>query len=379
MPSGEAARARARGKVSRSRSRVPPLPDPPLPPSVSEPDLSRPPATWRSLVGGFLMGLANLVPGVSGGTMILSLGLYDRFIAAVAELTSLRWKRTTFVFLGAIGVGLVLAIFSMSGPAVWLVSEHRWIAYSLFVGLTLGGVPELWRLCGGLNLRVALGAAIGVGAMAWLATSGGRSVEPTWPNLLWVGALAASSMILPGVSGSLLLLIFGLYETVIGSISLLKEEPTEAVGVLGPVGVGAVLGIAALSNVLKAALVRAPRLSHGLLLGLLLGSVVGLWPFQRSVHPDLAQRALRKSVTLLVVDQATPEEIDAAYAPGWTDADFERLRAEYAGRTATELKLLGNELEGFRPSLTQVLAALGLLVGGALLTGSLSRGAGPKS
>ncbi|MEO0650038.1 MAG: DUF368 domain-containing protein, partial [Planctomycetota bacterium] len=87
---------------------------------MSDSDLSKPPAAWRSLLGGFLMGLANLVPGVSGGTMILSLGLYDRFIAAIAELTSFQWKRATFVFLGAIGIGLVLAIFSMSGPAVWL-------------------------------------------------------------------------------------------------------------------------------------------------------------------------------------------------------------------------------------------------------------------
>ncbi len=333
-----------------------------------------PPAPWRSLLGGFLMGLANLVPGVSGGTMILALGLYDRFIGAVAEVTSLRWSRTTFVFLGLVGAGLATAILTMSGPAVWLVSEHRWIAYSLFVGLTLGGVPELFKLCGGLGPRVLAGLAVGVGAMLWLAGSGGRSVDPVWTNLLWVGALAASSMILPGISGSLLLLIFGLYETVIGSISLLKESPSEALEVLLPVGVGAVLGIAALSNVLKAALERAPRVSHGLLLGLLFGSVIGLWPFQESLHPDLSGRSNRKAVQMLVVDGADPADVRAEHGVEWSDADLARVRGAYAGSSAADLKRLSNELARFTPDARQVAMALGLVLIGGLATGMLGRG-----
>jgi putative membrane protein len=341
---------------------------------TSDPSTSGEPATWRAFVGGFLMGLANLVPGVSGGTMILSLGLYDRFIAAIAELTSLRWTRETLVFMGVLAVGLFGAILSMSGPAVWLVSEHRWIAYSLFIGLTLGGVPELLKLCKGGLVKVAASASVGLGLMIWLALSGARTVEPSLVNLLWVGALAASSMILPGVSGSLLLLIFGLYSTVIGSISLLKSQPVEAIEVLGPVAVGAALGIGVLANVLKRALERAPRVSHGLLLGLLVGSVVGLYPFQESVHPELSKRESRKAVQMLVVDDASIEEIEAAYAPGWEAEEVEALRAEYGGRSASDLKRLSLELERFSPGLQQVLTALGLLAGGAFLTGLMSRG-----
>ena len=346
-----------------------PPPNRPLP--VSE--HPQPPA-WRTLLGGFLMGLANLVPGVSGGTMILALGLYDRFIAAVAELTSLRWSRGMFVFLTLVAVGLIGAFLTMSGPAVWLVSEHRWIAYSLFIGLTLGGVPELLKLCGGFGARVVVPTAIGLAFMVWLAASGARTVEPTIVNLVWVGALAASSMILPGVSGSLLLLIFGLYGTVIGSLSLLKSAPVEALETLVPVGVGAALGIAILANVLKRALEQAPRVSHGLLLGLLVGSVVGLMPFQQSTHPDLATRDSRKAVQMLVVEGAEQPAIEAEYAPGWSELKRAELEEVYGGMSADDLKRLSIELERFSPEPMQVAAALGLVLLGGLLTAGLGRG-----
>ncbi|QDU66760.1 hypothetical protein Pla86_18350 [Planctomycetes bacterium Pla86] len=320
------------------------------------------------------MGLANLVPGVSGGTMILALGLYDRFISSIAELTTLRWSKSLFVFMALIGSGLLVALLSMSGPAVWLVSEHRWIAYSIFVGLTLGGVPELIKLCGGLRPGALIAGAVGVAIMVALANSSASSVPPTWINLVWIGALAASSMILPGISGSYLLLIFGLYETVVGSLSLLKEEPVEAIGILVPVGIGAAIGIAALSNILKVALEKRPVSSHGLLLGLLVGSVVGLWPFQEAVHPDLANRPIRKGIELVVLEGADAAQVNEERGLGWTDEDVARATAEYGGKTKNELKALSNELRRFAPSGGQIAGAVGLLVLGFGATLLLGRG-----
>ena len=79
--------------------------------SSSAPDAAAPQASHqRTLLGGFLMGLANLVPGVSGGTMILAVGLYERFIGAVADVTKLRLTRPTLLFLGVFGIGLVVAV-----------------------------------------------------------------------------------------------------------------------------------------------------------------------------------------------------------------------------------------------------------------------------
>ena len=111
-------------------------------------------------------------------------------------------------------------------------------------------------------------------------------------------------MILPGISGSYLLLLFGLYETVIGSLSRdeLLGNTAASLAILAPVGVGAALGIGLLSNGLKRLLERSSRATHGALMGLLLGSVLGLWPFQEPVSRLLGRtcscrRGLRRRPT----------------------------------------------------------------------------------
>ena len=220
---------------------------------------ARPSSTPRAVLGGVLMGLANLVPGISGGTMILAIGLYDRFIDAVADVTRLRLRRESLLFLGAMATGLAAAVLLESGVAVRLVAEHRWAMYALFVGMTLGGAPELWRLARPHGAGVLAAVAAGFGAMALFAFGTGESaLEPTIPVLLAVGAAGAASMILPGISGSYVLLILGMYDTVIGALSLseVREPARDSLLIVGPVVIGAGLGIALLSNVLKALLKR---------------------------------------------------------------------------------------------------------------------------
>lgn len=327
-----------------------------------------PPA--RALAGGVLMGLANLVPGVSGGTMILALGLYDAFIEAVAKLTSFRWSVRTFLFLGTLGVGLVLAVVGLAGVAVALISEHRWIMYSLFIGMTLGGVPELVRqsrpFLGATLVSTLVGIALMAGLFFALSES---SVPQTWATFGAIGALAASSMILPGVSGSYVLLIFGMYDVVIGSLSVsaLREDLAGSIAIILPVGVGAVLGIAVLSNVLKFALTRWRRASHGLLLGLLFGSVLGLFPFQQAVHPELVERDRRKAIVMLVEGESTEailEKRDVVFSPT-EEAEY---RAKYTGLDAGDVKRMSLELDRFDPTPQQIVASLGLLLGGFILT-----------
>ncbi|MEC8495491.1 MAG: DUF368 domain-containing protein, partial [Planctomycetota bacterium] len=166
----------------------------------------QPASTPRAVLGGVLMGLANLVPGISGGTMILAVGLYDRFISAVADVTRLRLRRQSIAFLGAMAIGLTAALLLGSGIAVRLVAEHRWAMYALFVGMTLGGAPELWRLARPHGAGVLVAVAIGFGAMALFAFGTGESaLAPTIPVPLAGGAAGAASMILPGISGSYVL------------------------------------------------------------------------------------------------------------------------------------------------------------------------------
>ncbi|MEL6712319.1 MAG: DUF368 domain-containing protein [Planctomycetota bacterium] len=329
----------------------------------------------RATLGGVLMGLANLVPGISGGTMILALGLYERFIGTVADLSRLRITREHVLFILALGAGLVAAVLVGSGVAVRLVAEHRWAMYALFIGMTLGGAPELVRASRPLRAPVVLAFTLGVALMAWFAfRSGETRLEPTIPTLLVVGAVAASSMILPGVSGSYILLILGMYDLVIGALSLseVRAAPAESLRIVGPVVVGAVLGIALLSNALKALLERYSAPAHGALLGLLVGSVLGLYPFQAAVHPELAHRPTRKAVEAVLLKG---EDVAAAAAEvDGLDAAALGLHAEkWADSDKGALKRASLETRRFDPDGGRIGRALGLFLVGFALTRLLGR------
>lgn len=340
----------------------------------TDPDAPASASVPRTFLGGVLMGLANLVPGISGGTMILAIGLYDRFIGAVADVSRLRLGRGPLGFLAVMAAGLATAVLLGSGLAVRLVSEHRWIMYALFVGMTLGGAPELLRASRPLRPAVLLAMLAGFGAMAWFAfQSGQTSLEPTTTVLLLVGAAGAASMILPGVSGSYILLILGMYDIVIGSLSLseVREAPMESARIIGPVVIGAGLGVALLSNLLKALLARFSASSHGALLGLLLGSVLGLYPFQAPVHPELARRSSRKAIEAVVVEGLPVADVAERFEMPVGDLSAHATRWDLHEKG--ELKRASLVTERFTPGPSQIASALGLFALGFAATRLLGR------
>ena len=253
----------------------------------------------RGALGGVLMGLANLVPGISGGTMLLAAGVYPRFIEAIADLTRLRLRARSLVVLGVVGGAAGAAILLLAGVTRALVVEQRWAMYSLFIGLTLGGVPLVWRLARPVESTLWIGCSLGlVGMLALALGSPPVAADQARSGLLVLaGALAAAAMILPGVSGGYLLLLLGQYLPILGAIDSLKEgllgpagidvaRLAEASFVLLPVALGVVLGVVGVSNLVRWMLERHPQATLGLLLGLLLGALAGLWPFQQGVPPE---------------------------------------------------------------------------------------------
>lgn len=252
----------------------------------------------RALFGGMLMGLANLVPGISGGTMLLAAGIYPRFIGAVAELSLLRFRLRSIVLLGCVVAAALASIVLFARPVHHLVVHHRWIMFSLFIGLTLGGVPILLRMLRPARLPAWIGAAAGLVLMITLAITGGAEsaghhAAPGVTVLLLGGIAAGSAMILPGVSGSYLLLVLGLYLPILDAIGALRDgvAARESGPILAslrtivPVGVGVVVSIVLVSNVLRFLLRRFEQATLGALLGLLIGAVAGLWPFAAPVPP----------------------------------------------------------------------------------------------
>lgn len=251
--------------------------------------------TTRVLLAGALMGWANLVPGVSGGTMLLACGVYPAFIAAVTDLTLLRLRRRALLFVATLAVGGAIAVVSSAGVIRELVVAQPVVMYSLFIGLTLGGVPLVLRRARPVR---APGWAAGILAfsiltgLAWLRTGGG---DTSSPGLAFIaGAVGASAMVLPGLSGSYLLLLMGQYLPILGAIEDARSallDPLASGGapdftagagplaLLIPFAAGVGLGVVAVSHGIRVALERAPGATHGFLLGLLVGAVPGLWPF----------------------------------------------------------------------------------------------------
>lgn len=279
----------------------------------------------RGGIGGTLMGLANLVPGISGGTMLLASGVYQPFVNSIAELSTLKFRLRSIVLLASVATAAFLAIVLLAGPVKDLVVERRWVMYSLFIGLTLGGVPLVWSMIrearterGASALSPAIGACAGLIAMAAMAftQSGSGGASTNFVMLMLAGLAGASAMILPGLSGGYLLLVLGQYVPILASIDRLKtalgdRDPSAMLAewvVVVPVGLGVVVGIVGVSNLVKFMLKRFEGATLGVLMGLLLGSVLGLWPFQAGVEPEPGVTIKGREMTSELLEQLKPED-----------------------------------------------------------------------
>lgn len=275
------------------------------------------PLLIRSFLGGFLMGLANLVPGISGGTMLLATGIYDRFITAVSQLTTFRFRIPSIILLGIIVVGAGFAVIAGADVLGTLVHEQRWIMFSLFIGLTLGGVPLLASMIKPFNSSAIFGCMLGIILMALIAMfdldgTATENVESNWIMLFIAGAAGGATMVLPGVSGSYILLVLGQYLVILSAISALKSglqddgNISEAIGILTPVAIGAIVGVVAVSNIMQWFLANARKATLGVLMGFLLGAVLGLWPFHAPL--DNAQLMAEMDLSLEEIETLKPRD-----------------------------------------------------------------------
>ena len=138
---------------------------------MNAPDHPIAPTAARGAVGGLLMGLANLVPGISGGTMLLAVGVYPQFIRGVAEVSTLRFRLRSMILLACVVGGWAIVIVGLAGTVKDLFVNHSWIMYSLFIGLTLGGVPVIWRLVKPADRTLVIASIAGFLAMVALVAA----------------------------------------------------------------------------------------------------------------------------------------------------------------------------------------------------------------
>ena len=224
---------------------------------------------------GFLIGLANLVPGVSGGTIAVILNIYEDLIKDISDLFS---KPKSVLFknqrLITIGIGAIVAIFTCSQILEWLLTDHEETTLSFFTGLIAGSIPMVFRSHKDMSLSISRGVFFTLPLMSLILLSIiAPSSVSTHPLILGIsGFLAASSMIVPGLSGSLVLLIMGTYQSILEAVSLFNIQ------VIGIVGIGAIFGIALTSKFIKWSFEKWPSHSYFCILGLLCGSIITLFP-----------------------------------------------------------------------------------------------------
>lgn len=238
---------------------------------------------------GLAMGAANVIPGVSGGTIALITGIYERLINAIKrfDLTAARllltghwkacWQHVDGQWLSTLLGGVAISIISLAKVFEYLLENHERYTMAFFFGLILLSIVYVSR---GVRqwttsswLALALGTAVAVG-IAMLAPA---SQNDSMIYLFLCGVLAISSMILPGLSGSFVLILLGNYALVLGAIS------SFSLGILIPLALGCAFGLVAFSHILAWVFKRFADITLAVMTGFVIGSLVVIWPWKNAI------------------------------------------------------------------------------------------------
>ena len=241
-----------------------------------------------NLLRGFLMGSADVVPGVSGGTIALVLGIYERLVHAIrtgaAALGSLvrgrlgeavqRARAVEWNFLVPLLAGIGIAVVSLAALIEHFLDEEPTNTAAVFFGLVAGSILVAWQLVRRWDGRqIGTAAAVALVAFAVLGLRSGEISDPSSVFFFVAGAIAIIAMILPGISGSFILLMLGMYEAVLAAVN---DRDLLVVGVFA---VGAVIGLATFSTLLDRMLRDHHDTVMAGLIGLMAGSLRVLWPW----------------------------------------------------------------------------------------------------
>lgn len=259
-------------------------------------------------VKGACMGAADVIPGVSGGTIAFIMGIYDKFVASLAAINAEAvklfftgkfkefWRHINGGFLLSLVVGIGVSVISLATVMQTLLSDFPIQTWAFFFGLIVASSIFILRGISGWSLREILFLIGGILLGVVICT-----LSPTQtPDALWFiflsGAIAICAMILPGISGSFILLILGKYQYILGAVSGLVAGQN-VVGnllIIGVFAIGAVVGILSFSKFLHWLLSRWHKQALIILAGFIIGSLVKIWPWN---NPEaIAQTELTGSL-----------------------------------------------------------------------------------
>ncbi|MBR5167852.1 MAG: DUF368 domain-containing protein [Salinivirgaceae bacterium] len=240
---------------------------------------------------GFAMGVANVIPGVSGGTIALLTGIFERLInalksfdvEAVRLLLKFKFKEfaqhVDFGFLVAVFLGVGVSIISVAKLLEFLFQSYPVYVWSFFFGLILVSVWFVGKSIGKIDVPAAISFVAGAVVAFGLSVMNPATENTAFWYLIICGAVAICSMILPGLSGSFVLILMGNYQLI-----MIYAVSHFDMGIIIPVGIGVVVGLLAFSHFLSWLLSRYARQTMAVLTGFIFGSLGTIWPWKNPVY-----------------------------------------------------------------------------------------------
>lgn len=269
---------------------------------------------WRNIYRGFLMGISDLIPGVSGGTIAFLLGIYDRLLTSINGVFSKQWrKHIGFLLPLAIGMGTTIVLFSR--VIKFLLANYFAPTQYFFIGLIIGVLPfmakqakikttfKVWHYLVLLIVGVLLAMTAFIKpAESTIITT----LSPTTILILFLSGWAASTaMLLPGISGSFVLLLLGMYSTAIAAISDFN------IPIIIVIGLGVMLGFVISSKIIQFLLKQHATLTYSIIIGLIIGSVFVIYPGIPESGTPFVMSAVSLIMGLLVSNLFSPHEADS--------------------------------------------------------------------
>lgn len=237
----------------------------------------------RTLLQGAAMGITELVPGVSSSTIAMLMGIYEKLLTAISDLTTGNWKRG-LSFLIPLGIGMVASVLLFVSIIRYLLGEHNQPMMFLFMGLVLGILPFLWRSAHSetnrsfrpIHFIIIAGAFILVASTSFFGESGQEVMTDltigSYVYLFISGWIASTALVLPGISGSLMFMILGVYYTAIAAVDDFNFP------VIITIGLGVLVGLLITSRIVRYLLRAYTQATYSAMIGLVAGSLIVIFP-----------------------------------------------------------------------------------------------------
>lgn len=246
---------------------------------------------FKIFMKGIFMGIADAIPGVSGGTIALLLGIYEELITTISNIKislfkiltkdglSVFWKKGNLGFLFPLLIGIIASLIVFVNIAQYFLDSFPLLVWSFFTGLIIATSYVIFKKIENFKLKEFILVIIaGISLILFTKISNNDGLSSTDFSIIYIfvcGLLASSAMILPGISGSLVLVILGVYEYMIESLINYNFY------IISTFVIGAIIGLLLLSKILNKLFLRHKDYTFSIMLGLVIGSVVNIWPWKK--------------------------------------------------------------------------------------------------